>query len=146
MFSRKITLHWTKWKRKHVNEVADHCAQQGPWTQQRFCVTDCWGLRTREGKIVCTRAGEEKPGDDAIEGLLEGSCPLPFDADDVRDGHWECVPGGWDHDHCSICWWTLQEAEDPEVGTGWHCEDSENWVCNECYETLLRPRLDRTRP
>ena len=51
----------------------------------------------------------------------------------------ELVRGGWKHDHCAICWWTLWETEDPESGTGY--TDGIDWLCVECYEKLVLPRL-----
>ena len=44
--------------------------------------------------------------------------------------------GGWDHDHCEICWWDLFQGPDEEHSTGY--SDNRGWVCIECYNQFLR--------
>ncbi len=44
------------------------------------------------------------------------------------------VPGGWDHEHCSICWQTIGAGGEPDglVSNG-------DWLCSSCYESFLLP-------
>ena len=62
-------------------------------------------------------------------------------ADDVawcRTVHW--LPSRYtktgDHSHCSICWWTLAESEDANVGEGFVSQE-QKWVCKECHEKFI---------
>ena len=57
--------------------------------------------------------------------------------------------GGWDHDHCEICWWTLCESENTDEGEG-YCDGGISWLCIECHgqfvleDTLnLRPNSEK---
>jgi hypothetical protein len=48
----------------------------------------------------------------------------------------ELLPGGWDHEHCSICW--------ERIGGGGQAagfvSGEDNWVCGECYGCFVAPR------
>src|SRR4051812_34201613 len=50
------------------------------------------------------------------------------------------VPGGWDHEHCALCWRkiSLLAGADPSGYT-----DGQDWVCGGCYEKFIKPRMDR---
>ena len=50
-----------------------------------------------------------------------------------HDGHTEEIPGGWDHDHCSICWATISQRENTTFVKSIH-NDS---VCMECYRLYV---------
>jgi hypothetical protein len=43
-----------------------------------------------------------------------------------------------DHNHCSICWWTMMVSDDPSVGQG-HVADINHfiWLCSECYDKFI---------
>jgi hypothetical protein len=45
------------------------------------------------------------------------------------------VEGGWDHEHCSICWETIGPYEDEE-NTGYRDQDGK-WVCERCYDSFV---------
>jgi len=49
----------------------------------------------------------------------------------------DLISGGWTHDHCAICWWTLHESEHEDEGTGYRSQDNA-WLCGECYDKFLR--------
>jgi hypothetical protein len=51
------------------------------------------------------------------------------------------VERGWNHDHCSMCWWTLYETDDDEKGTGYK-NDTNAWLCTECFEKRITPRIN----
>ncbi len=46
------------------------------------------------------------------------------------------VVGGWDHEHCGICWETIGVGGSPN---GW-TTPSGDWLCAACYEAPLKPR------
>jgi len=46
------------------------------------------------------------------------------------------------HDHCEICFWVLRESEDEEEGIG-YTDGYGNWVCLECFEKLLTPKIEK---
>jgi hypothetical protein len=48
----------------------------------------------------------------------------------------ELIPGGWDHEHCSICWETIGGGG--QVAGFVSGED--DWVCGECHRHFVAPR------
>jgi len=50
----------------------------------------------------------------------------------------ELIPGGWDHEHCSICWERIgcggQAAGLVSGANDW------DWVCGECHRLFVVPR------
>jgi len=48
----------------------------------------------------------------------------------------EVVPGGWDHEHCDICWKKIGCGGEP---FGFY-SDPNAWVCSECYTKHVTPR------
>jgi hypothetical protein len=62
----------------------------------------------------------------------------PYDA--ISTGG-EVLLGGWDHEHCSICWET--------IGCGGQAAgfvSGDDWVCGECYRRFVVPKsLDFVR-
>jgi len=47
----------------------------------------------------------------------------------------DVVPGGWDHEHCSICSSTIEADEDIKVNTGYCADDT--WICIQCHFALF---------
>jgi hypothetical protein len=47
----------------------------------------------------------------------------------------QIVKGGWDHEHCEICWQHI-DKNNPQG----YCDGSSNWVCGPCYEKYVGPR------
>jgi hypothetical protein len=45
------------------------------------------------------------------------------------------VPGGWDHEHCTICMATIS----PHSQTEGYLDDEGNWVCIQCYSLYVQP-------
>ncbi len=136
MSHEKVVIHGREYKLKHATVSVDHCVRFGPWAHRSFSASDCWGLRDGEGFIHAVTKGPEKPPD-----FFLGSSASDVDQAEVSSWQWARMPGGLDHSHCTICRWTLHDSEDMEKSTGWHCKSSHLWVCNECYEKLLKPRL-----
>jgi len=65
----------------------------------------------------------------------------PWKLADIREDVAWCKEQVWslttygkpvDHDHCSICWWSLAVSEDPDVGEGYFTEGN-RWLCRECH-------------
>lgn len=52
------------------------------------------------------------------------------------DGRREEIPGGWDHEHCEICYATISPKKQPEG----YADQEDRWVCIRCYETYVQPR------
>lgn len=44
------------------------------------------------------------------------------------------IPGGWDHEHCALCWKTIGLYDDEERN-GYIRDDK--WLCVECYDKFL---------
>jgi hypothetical protein len=49
------------------------------------------------------------------------------------------VKGGWDHDHCQLCWEKLAEA--PHGQSEGYTDGAHRWLCIACFETYVAPRL-----
>jgi hypothetical protein len=45
---------------------------------------------------------------------------------------------GWDHEHCALCWRKLSAYPEHEH-EGF--TDGEEWICGECFERYLQPRV-----
>lgn len=46
------------------------------------------------------------------------------------------IKGGWDHEHCDICWGTISPQTDPVA----MFSDPDHWICQKCYENFVLPR------
>jgi hypothetical protein len=47
----------------------------------------------------------------------------------------EIVPGGWDHEHCELCWGKIGSGGDPEG----YSNGNGHWVCSRCYKRYVDP-------
>lgn len=84
------------------------------WTRQRFVSPDAFVQASPQGGRMwrVAEAGDEKRTDGEI------------------------VPGGWDHEHCELCWRTVGSGGDPE---GYINSDGD-WVCTRCHQRFVEPR------
>lgn len=48
----------------------------------------------------------------------------------------EIIKGGWDHEHCSICW----EKISPFAQAEGYLSPPDTWVCVRCYVQYVQPR------
>jgi hypothetical protein len=48
----------------------------------------------------------------------------------------ELVEGGWDHEHCEICWVTLGAGGTPDG----YVSKGTTWVCERCYDAFVQRR------
>lgn len=46
------------------------------------------------------------------------------------------IKGGWDHEHCDICWGTIS----PKTDTVAMFSEPDHWICRRCYERFVVPR------
>ena len=47
------------------------------------------------------------------------------------------MPGGWDHEHCALCWRTIS-PEPGDDSSGY--TDGQDWLCKPCYDKFIVPR------
>ncbi len=53
-----------------------------------------------------------------------------------NDGRKEEIPGGWDHEHCEICWATISQKESHN-----YMQSSQgDIICLECFEKYVKTR------
>ena len=52
----------------------------------------------------------------------------------------QLVSGGWEHEHCALCWQKISEQRSDE-GAGY--SDGRDWLCTTCYEKFVVPRLSK---
>jgi len=45
----------------------------------------------------------------------------------------DLVEGKWDHEHCSVCWFTIEEGH-----TYWENEKRIKLLCDACYEAFAK--------
>jgi hypothetical protein len=65
----------------------------------------------------------------------------PLDAELIRhDGSTEIIPGGWDHEHCRLCWAKIGKSDD-QLRRAYF--DGSDWLCTGCYETYVVSGLGR---
>ncbi len=141
LFRRKIKLHGQVWLREHVDEPTEYCSQFDDWTHRAFEVEDAWGFRDKNGVVVAK--GPKLDTASLEKALMDMADSSTFVAPDLAGGQWEEMADTWDHDHCEICWWTIQpEATDESSTAGWFSTKANAWVCEECYAKLLKRRLD----
>jgi hypothetical protein len=50
----------------------------------------------------------------------------------------EVMPEGWDHEHCTLCWQKIS-LRSGDCQSGY--TDGKSWLCTECYEKFIIPRL-----
>ncbi|HVN76938.1 MAG TPA: hypothetical protein VMT19_11510 [Thermoanaerobaculaceae bacterium] len=96
-----------KW-RTEVIENPDH-----KWWLQVFEASDMVMVMTKLGKSGHKR----RPGEVIGEGM-------------------RVVPGGWDHEHCCLCFATISARGD-DLRSGY--TDGNDWACEECYAEEIAP-------
>lgn len=104
-----VTIHGTEWRWDDIAEAVEACKKL-QWRRQRWEPRDALVYRG-EGKMALHRGQS-------------------FDPEKV-----DFLAGGWDHDHCEICWWKLYSSGDEARGFGY--TDGHDWVCIECFEKFL---------
>lgn len=108
---RTVQLHGTAWELSDLTDAIADC-QNEAWEERAWVPSDM---------LVDRRGGRMS--------LYVGQTYDPAKIDLVK--------GGWNHDHCEICWWDLYESADPDHGIGY--TNGERWLCTECYAKLIAP-------
>lgn len=65
--------------------------------------------------------------------------PRPALHYDCASGQTRKVENSWDHEHCEICFWNIDETADRNAG---YVDENDNWICVECYSQFIEKRLD----
>jgi hypothetical protein len=55
-----------------------------------------------------------------------------------NDGRVEEIKGGWDHEHCRICWQRISAYEDEE--NFGYVDQNDSWLCLSCYKKYIIPQ------
>jgi hypothetical protein len=105
-----VTIHGNPWQRSHIEDDITYCRTLN-WTRTK------WKPRVA---LVDRKSGSSTP--------YSGR---PYDA-----RHFQVIEGGWSHDHCEICWWTLRDSEDEEEGIG-YTDGAGDWLCIECFRKFI---------
>ncbi len=71
---------------------------------------------------------------DAVAFTIDGG-NLVRKVSDGPTAEGDVVKGGWDHEHCEICWATISRADNP---TGIFAEPK-HWICCDCYQRFVLP-------
>ena len=105
----KIAVHGGDWLVCDLREEVDWCREQSGWELRQ------WRKR---------------------DALADKHHSSPYAGQQLRTPAQRVVPGGWDHDDCTICYWKLEESSDEDVGWG-YTYDGSNWVCVECFSQFV---------
>jgi hypothetical protein len=107
-----------------------------PGARYRF-LDGYWGQRAelvlKEGR--CWERVLFEPSDMVCFPMKEGGLMGTRLSKDAPAGG-EVVPGGWDHEHCDICWQTIGPGGEPYG----FLSKPDKWVCEECYTNFVIPR------
>jgi hypothetical protein len=82
----------------------------------------------------------EFKSEDAIEFIIDGKRIRGVSGQQPIAGAEEvhCIEGGWDHEHCAICWETIGDYE-VQKKTGYKNQNNE-WICTHCYCSYVIPK------
>jgi len=58
----------------------------------------------------------------------DGTVEIPFEGQEFDKAKWRVVPGGWDHEHCKVCRFSISNGH-----TYWANEDGV-LLCDACHE------------
>ena len=63
---------------------------------------------------------------------------FPYRGGPYDETRFRMVRGGWDHEHCALCWVTISvNPEDQHEGY----TDGKDWICVACFQQYVAPRL-----
>ncbi len=106
-----VTIHGGKWKLDDIQESVDWVLEQ-QWKKQKWI---------------------------ARAALVSEGSTSDYAGQKYNPEYTELVEGGWSHDHCEICWWSIHEDDEPEYGEG-YTSDGHKWVCTECFNQFIAPK------
>ena len=106
-----VRIHGSDWKLADVEDAVAFCREHR-WRREQWVRRDALVQRT------------------GTTSLYTGQRYDP--------AYCELVRGGWSHDHCEICWWTLSEGGDEEHSVGY--TNGGRWICSECYRHFIETK------
>jgi len=78
---------------------------------------------------------------DAVEIVTDDSRIMLRELEEGEDPvHGRLVEGGWDHEHCALCWRTISAREEDD-NTGYR--NGRNWLCSFCYQRFIVKKFFR---
>jgi hypothetical protein len=83
-----------------------------PWQRREFEPSDAVRYPSRGGGSIVSKSLAESPPDGEI------------------------VKGGWDHEHCNICWETIGPHDHPAG----YFSAPQTWICERCHSSYVVPR------
>ena len=98
------------------------------WTMRQRTLVDDRSRQWREQVFRPSAAVEREVESRRITGKAEA---VPSADDSI-------IAGGWDHDHCALCWVKISAhpGDEPSGFT-----DGNDWVCRDCFSRYLEPRI-----
>lgn len=95
-----------------------------PWTRIAFHAQDAFAERKRVDGEESIHVRKLRPDDE-----IGQDTPIFLRPRDVESRG--LIKGGWDHEHCELCWHSIEDGM-----LGW--VDSQNhWLCEGCYTTFV---------
>ena len=102
-----VIIHGERLVLKEFERVIDSCRSR-TWTKQTW---------TPKSALVYK------------SGVVQQYVGQDYDPNEAR-----LDENAWEHDHCEICAWTLNEREERNIG---YIDNNENWLCTECYSQFI---------
>ena len=81
------------------------------WHEEEFKSKDMLAFRQQDGSTIGRKS---KHNEDSSEGII--------------------VHGGWDHEHCELCWKTISTHEDFDH-SGY--TNGSDWICSDCFHRYI---------
>lgn len=91
-----------------------------PWTKSPFRAQDAFVERGKESILVRKLCPDEEIGQDT---------PIILHPGDVESHG--IIKGGWDHVHCELCWYSI------ENGRLGYVDSQNHWLCEGCYTAFV---------
>jgi hypothetical protein len=133
---RFVTVDLTLKTAAFVPEESKDLAELQPGSTYRR-IDDYWGERAElvldRQRVWTLRAFEAT---DAIRYEYESGHILGKAPAGATPQHGALVKGGWDHEHCRICWATISSLHDPLA----MFSEPNHWLCQECYANYVVSR------
>jgi hypothetical protein len=64
----------------------------------------------------------------------------PYKGDPFNDSEWTLLPGGWDHEHCSLCFEKVTEGMNY-----WANANEVTILCERCHNHYFGPRSEEAQ-
>ncbi len=101
----------------------------GYWGERAAIVLDKT-MEWRRELFKSSDVMQYRSGNSIIRGPVGQQPTFPVEGEGVL------VPGGWDHEHCLICWQTISEYEQPYG----YKNRNEGWICEECFHHYVESK------